>query len=97
MDSLHTPGRRVVVLLATIAGADELGRQLCRNGAVVYPVRTAQGLLRVATAIGPATIVLDDECSGRLRRLLAAHPMTAGSRVISHRTAVAEHALAAAA
>src|SRR5579863_9078336 len=50
-------------------------------GAVVVRARDADGCLRVATAVGPDIIVLDNSASRRLLMLLAAHPVSARARI----------------
>jgi DNA-binding IclR family transcriptional regulator len=51
------------------------------QGAVVVHVRDDAGCLRVATAVGPDVIVLANTASGRLLKLLAAHPVSARARI----------------
>ena len=46
------------------------------QGAIVVHARDDGGCLRVATAVGPDIIILDDTASSRLLKLLAAHPVS---------------------
>jgi hypothetical protein len=78
-----TPRNRPLVLVLGLhakpaARAAEFWRT---QGAVVMPVSSADGCLRVATAVGPDIIVLDPAVSGRLVKLLAAHPVSARARI----------------
>lgn len=76
--------RRVplAVLLGSSSDAHDAAQRLRGYGWGVYVVRSPQGVLRVATALGPDAIVVDALFPDHVQRLLAAHPLTATVRVI---------------
>ncbi len=88
MDSRCAPVRTVplVVLVSASATADAFAAGLRQSGAAVYTAHSPQGCLRVATALGPDAIIVDDGFPDHVRQLLAAHPLTARTRIV-HRGA----------
>jgi DNA-binding response OmpR family regulator len=80
-------GRQVpLIVIASMSAslADSVAVQLRREGNVVYVTHSADGCLRVATSVGPDVILLDPRLPDprRLERLLKAHPISAGARIL---------------
>lgn len=78
------PTRRNPPLVLVLADPSSTARatQFWRDqGAVVVQARDDGGCLRVATAVGPDIIVLDNTASRRLLKLLAAHPVSARAQI----------------
>src|SRR5918911_2583591 len=77
--------RQVPVILVASARAetaDEVARRLRREGVVVLAAHSLEGCLRVATSVGPDTILLDAGLPRRLEKLLRAHPMSARAQLL---------------
>jgi DNA-binding response OmpR family regulator len=72
----------VVIASSSAALAESVASELRREGSVVYVTHTAEGCLRVATAIAPDVVLLDATFPERVERLLKAHPMLADARVL---------------
>jgi hypothetical protein len=71
----------VVIATPHAARAERLARELREHGMVVYVTRTADGCLRVATAVGPDAVLLDPALPPRLEGLLRAHPISAAALI----------------
>ena len=76
----HTP--LVVVASAQATLADELTQRLRSTGLVAYATHSVEGCLRVATSVGPDIVLLDPALPARLERLLRAHPVSAGAKLL---------------
>src|SRR5437016_14469779 len=79
------PQRRVPLIIVASAAlelAESVAAQLRREGNVVYVAHSAEGCLRVATAVGPDLVLLDPALPSRLERLLKAHPTSAGAQIL---------------
>jgi hypothetical protein len=74
--------RPLVLVLGVDASSTACATQFWHDqGAVVMHTRDNGGCLRVATAVGPDIIVVDNTASSRLLKLLAAHPVSARARI----------------
>ena len=62
--------------------AEGVATELRREGNVVYIAHSAEGCLRVATSARPDLVLLDPALPDRLERLLKAHPISAGARIL---------------
>lgn len=71
----------VLILVSDPARARAAEIEWRRVGASVTHALDPDGCLRVATATGPDTIVLDRHAPDRLLRLLAAHPVSRGATI----------------
>jgi hypothetical protein len=80
--SQHRQIPLVVVASDNRAAAEALVAQLRREGAVAYATRGAQGCLRMATAVEPDYVLLDSALTGRLEKLLKAHPASANASIM---------------
>jgi DNA-binding response OmpR family regulator len=79
-------GRSVPLILVaseSVALAESVAAELRRQGNIVYVAHSADGCLRVATSVGPDTILLDPAMqTKRLEQLLKAHPLSAQSEIL---------------
>lgn len=74
--------RLALVATPTAELAQDLIVQLQSAGFVTCVARSAAGCLRVATAVGPDLVVLDDRLPGRLEGMLRSHPATARAELV---------------
>ena len=84
------PGAERVPKLVVIASphkarADQLAGKLREHGLVVYVLRTTDGCLRVATAVGPDAVLLDPDFPPRVEQLLRAHPISGAALIARFR------------
>ena len=80
------PRRRAKPLALVATGDEVLHRRLVqlaeRLGYASCRARTTDGCLRVATAIGPDVVLMDDRWPMGLERLLRAHPAFVASEIV---------------
>jgi DNA-binding response OmpR family regulator len=73
----------IVLASASAAIAEDVAARLRRDGSVVYVTHSAEGALRVATAVGPDVVLLDPALrTRRIEQLLQAHPVSARARIL---------------
>ena len=75
----------VVIASPHNARADQLAVKLREHGLVVYVLRTTDGCLRVATAVGPDAVLLDPDFPPRVEQLLRAHPISGAALIARFR------------
>jgi DNA-binding response OmpR family regulator len=81
----HRRAGSIILVASTDAAlADRIAEQMRMNGSVACTAHSADGCLRVATAIGPDVVLLDPRLPTRtgLERLLKAHPVSAGADIL---------------
>jgi DNA-binding response OmpR family regulator len=62
--------------------AEHLIADVERSGSVACLARSADGCLRVATAVGPDLVLLDSSLPRRLEGMLRSHPATAAATIV---------------
>ena len=72
----------IVVASASASVADEVAARLRLDGSIVYVTHSAAGCLRVATSIGPDSVLLDPALPASLASLLHAHPISARAQIL---------------
>jgi hypothetical protein len=82
MDNIGGRARRLVIVASEAPGvADDWATHLVQAGWMAVPARSPRGCLRLATALGPDTILVDDTFPASIERLIAAHPTSRQARL----------------
>jgi CheY-like chemotaxis protein len=72
----------VLVASGDAALVASVQRRLAADGYATAVAHSGDGCLRVATALGPDLVLLDNRLGQRTERLLRAHPRTRRARVL---------------